>query len=97
MDGIVDTDMGLDDQISLLYLAEISKQTGSNFNLKAVLTQGTDLAHAEAAKASAFSQKPVAPPSLRVAVFGDAGNSYTNGHTYSNREDSSYIGDSLCK
>ena len=78
MDWIVDTDMGLDDQTSLLYLAEISKQVGNNFNLKAVLTQGTDLAHAEAAKASAFSQKPAAPPSLRVAVFGDAGNSYTN-------------------
>jgi inosine-uridine nucleoside N-ribohydrolase len=53
MDWIIDTDMGLDDQISLLYLAEIANKAGNNFNIKAVLTQGTGLAHAEAAKANA--------------------------------------------
>jgi inosine-uridine nucleoside N-ribohydrolase len=53
MDWIIDTDMGLDDQISLLYLAELSKQAESNFNIKAILTQGTGLAHAEFAKANA--------------------------------------------
>jgi len=54
MDWIIDTDMGLDDQISILYLAQISKQAGRNINIKAVLTQGTGLAHAEAAKANAI-------------------------------------------
>jgi len=53
MNWIIDTDMGLDDQISLLYLAEIANQAGSNFIIEAVLTQGTGLAHAEAAKANA--------------------------------------------
>ncbi len=53
MDWIIDTDMGLDDQISLLYLAEISKKEGSTLNIKAVLTQGTGLAHVESAKANA--------------------------------------------
>ena len=53
MDWIIDTDMGLDDQISLLYLAELSKRAESNFNIKAILTQGTGLAHAEFAKANA--------------------------------------------
>ena len=53
MDWIIDTDMGLDDQISLLYLAELSKRAESNFNIKAILTQGTGLSHAEFAKANA--------------------------------------------
>ncbi|MEI7664578.1 MAG: nucleoside hydrolase, partial [Synechococcaceae cyanobacterium ELA263] len=53
MDWILDTDMGLDDQISLLYLAKNSQIAGSDFNLQAVLTQGTGLAHAQAAKANA--------------------------------------------
>jgi hypothetical protein len=34
-------------------LAEIANKAGNNFNIKAVLTQGTGLAHAEAAKANA--------------------------------------------
>lgn len=45
--------MGLDDRISLLYLARIIQQTGNSINLKAVLTQGNGLAHAGAAKANA--------------------------------------------
>jgi len=53
MDWIIDTDMGLDDHISLLYLATISQQLGSNFNIKAVLTQGNGLAHSQAAKNNA--------------------------------------------
>ena len=53
MDWVVDTDMGLDDQISLLYLAKVIQQPNSTFKLKAVLTQGTGLAHAQPGKTNA--------------------------------------------
>lgn len=53
MDWIVTTDMGVDDQISLLFLAKISQLTGNTFNIKAVLTDGNGLSHALPAKTNA--------------------------------------------
>jgi len=46
MDWIIDTDMGLDDRIALLYLAKVAQTAKSTFRIAAVLTQGTGLAHA---------------------------------------------------
>ena len=49
---IVETDMGVDDQISLVYLAKKAMASDS-ISIKAVLTQGNGLAHAGAAKNNA--------------------------------------------
>ena len=54
MDWVFDTDMGLDDQIALLYFATLSNNESSNFKLKAVTTQGVGLAHAQSAKENAI-------------------------------------------
>jgi|GEM_PF-743553 len=54
MDWVFDTDMGLDDQIALLYFATLSNNESSDFKLKAVTTQGVGLAHAQSAKENAI-------------------------------------------
>ena len=54
MNWVFDTDMGLDDQIALLYFATLSNNELSNFKLKAVTTQGVGLAHAQSAKENAI-------------------------------------------
>lgn len=54
MDWIIDTDMGLDDRIALLYLAKVAQTAKSTFRIAAVLTQGTGLAHARPAQVNAL-------------------------------------------
>ena len=49
MDWIIETDMGVDDQISIVYMAAKSL-TSDAINIKAVLTQGNGLAHVGPAK-----------------------------------------------
>ncbi|HGY5543466.1 MAG TPA: nucleoside hydrolase [Prochlorococcus sp.] len=52
MDWIIETDMGVDDQISIVYMAAKSL-TSDAINIKAVLTQGNGLAHVGPAKNNA--------------------------------------------
>lgn len=54
MSWIITTDMGLDDQISLLYLATIAQRPNNTFKIKAILTDGTGLAHGLPAKTNAL-------------------------------------------
>lgn len=53
MDWIIDTDMGLDDWLSLIFLAQVTRHPESNVHIKAVLTQGTGLSHALPARNNA--------------------------------------------
>jgi len=52
MDWIIETDMGVDDQISIVYMATKSLSSDA-INIKAVLTQGNGMAHAGPAKNNA--------------------------------------------
>jgi pyrimidine-specific ribonucleoside hydrolase len=84
MDWIIDTDMGLDDRIALLYLAQISKQPESKFNIKAILTQGTGLAHSLPAKNNAVRLLRYAGiPSDQLPIIGEGGKNTLQGfHQY---------------
>ena len=53
MSWVVTTDLGLDDQISLLALAKAALRPNSNFTIKAILADGNGLAHALPAKTNA--------------------------------------------
>lgn len=84
MDWIIDTDMGLDDRIALLYLAQISKQPENKFNIKAIITQGTGLAHSLPAKNNAVRLLRYAGiPSEDLPVIGEGGKNTLEGfHQY---------------
>lgn len=84
MDWIVDTDMGLDDRIALLYLAQISKQPENQFNVKAIITQGTGLAHSHPAKNNAVRLLRYAGiPSDQLPIVGEGGKNTLEGfHQY---------------
>ena len=84
MDWIVDTDMGLDDRIALLYLAQISKQPDNKFNIKAIITQGTGLAHSLPAKNNAVRLLRYAGiPSDQLPIIGEGGKNTLDGfHQY---------------
>ncbi|MBD1195482.1 nucleoside hydrolase [Vulcanococcus sp. Clear-D1] len=84
MDWIIDTDMGLDDRIALLYLAQISKHPESKFNIKAILTQGTGLTHSLPAKNNAVRLLRYAGiPTDQLPIIGQGGKNTLEGfHQY---------------
>jgi len=53
MSWVITTDLGLDDQISLLALAKAALRPNSNITIKAILADGNGLAHAFPAKTNA--------------------------------------------